>query len=166
MLQRSREDVAIGVPSRTYDVTFPRVRRFLFLTRVSLLRRRYVVAGLPLRELLVMHSKIQRLSAVMEHLTYAEACVVILGTTDALRLTDELAKTIWDWWHEANCLAPSTRPAASGESSSVLDLVFQLERWPFNFPTERVMRMTSAEAVARLEEFASASEAARAAAVT
>jgi hypothetical protein len=169
ILHRSREDVAIGVPSRTYDVAFARVTRFLLWPRVRVVRRRFVVAGLPLRELLIQHAKLRLVEAAFDHVRDAERCVVILGTIDALKLTDELATAIWAWWHEANCLARPDEPGSAKNAgpSPVIDLVFQLERWPFNFPTERVMRMTAAEAVARLEEFAraSADAAARAAVV-
>lgn len=164
---RAREDVTIEVPSRSFEVAFPRARRFLRWTRVRVIRRRFVVVGLPLRELLVMHTKIHRLGQELPHLSPAEACVVILGSLDALMLTEDQAREIWESWHELNCLAkPSSSGAPARESaSSVLDLVLQLERWPFQFTTERVMQMTALEAISRLQEFERASAAAREAAV-
>lgn len=154
---RAREDVAIEAPTRSFDVAFPRARRFLLWTRVRVARRRFVVAGLPLRELLIQHARIHELAAAIPGFTHAEACVVITGSLDALHLTNDLARAIWDWWHEANCLAkprPGGQPSAG--ASPVMDLVFQLERWPFNFPAERVMRMSAAEAIARIGEFEAA----------
>jgi hypothetical protein len=165
-LLRAREDVAIEVPSRTFEAAFPRARRFLLWKRERVVRRRFVVAALPLRELLVVHAKVYRLAGEFPRITPAEACLAILGSLDALELTDTLAQEIVDWWHEVNCLSKAQEPARAGTApSSVMDLVLQLERWPFNFPTERVMRMTAAEAIARLQEFERAAAAARAEAV-
>jgi hypothetical protein len=163
---RTREDVAIEAPSREFDLTFPRVRSFLLWTRVRAVRWRILVAGLPLRELLIQHAKIQRLANAIPRFSIAEACVVITGSLDALDIAPADAHDIWEWWHEANCLSmPRPGLAPSSGTSSVLDLVFQLERWPFNFAPERVMEMTAAEAVARIREFEAASAAAREAAV-
>jgi hypothetical protein len=153
---RARADVTIEVPTRTFDVAVPRSLRVLFWTRTWVVQRSFVVGGLPIRELLVTHAKVYGLGQTLPKLSVTEACVVILGTFDALKLTNARAREIWNAWHEVNLLArPDVSRAMPKETglSPILELVFQLERWPFNFPTERVMRMTMAEAIARLEEF-------------
>lgn len=114
-------DVTIDAPSRSFDFTYSRRRRFLRWTWTQSVRRRFVVSALPMRELIALHARIRELSAERDGLGLWEISAVILGTLDALNFTEQQATAIWDWYQEANRLArpkapPAETPAAAAPS--------------------------------------------------
>ena len=116
-------DVTIAAPTRTFDFTYPRRRRFLRWTWTQRVRRRFVVTALPMRELIAVHARMRELEVEKgSPLDLAEACFVVLRTHDAYSFTQEQATAIWEWYQEANQLArpkaqPAETPAAAAPSS-------------------------------------------------
>jgi hypothetical protein len=150
---RSRPQVTIEVGPQTFEGTYTRVHRFLLWSWTRVVQRTFVIQALSLRELLIVHEHLRSLGHEMDGLAPREALYIALGDRDALRLEHGRARELWNAWREANLLAVGK--AESGSSSrdgsrSVLDLVFDLERWPFNFALERILEMSAAEATARL----------------
>lgn len=155
ILRRSRAgaDVCIEVPPVDFEVALVRVRRFLLWSWTRVVRRRIRIVALPLRDLLAAHDRLRRLGNEMDGLNAREALFVATQSKVVLRLTDERAAAIWSAWQDANRVTLGRRGGAAGGGHDALDLVFQLQRWPFNFSEDQVLSMSAAEAVSRLAEW-------------
>lgn len=106
-------DVRLEAPARSFEFTFRRPT--IVLGRAIAWRtvtRRYVVRGLPLRELLILSQRLAAASERLGGLSEASAVAHILDTTDALFFTADQTAAVWSWYCEVNKLGdPKDRAA-------------------------------------------------------